>query len=152
MQATAAGGGNGWWILLRISVSSGINSVPLSWRWCTGSLLHFNTMRTVADSNITEDRKKFILQLRNNFSTRFDEFAFHGTLLDLSVLRSPSAQVESSLLTWAWLYCWTRELCGADSLGPFWVAYPKEHCALKTMAIYLLTVVGSRFYCEAAFS
>ena len=40
----------------------------------SGRLLHFNTLKTVAESNVTHKMKTFITQLKDNFSARFDDF------------------------------------------------------------------------------
>lgn len=41
----------------------------------SGRLLHFSTLKTVGESKVTESMKKCIIQLRGNFSARFNDFA-----------------------------------------------------------------------------
>lgn len=43
-------------------------------------------------------------------------------------------------------------LRGSESLSAFWVACPQEYKTLKTLAMYVLTMFGSTYTCEAAFS
>lgn len=40
----------------------------------SGRLLHFSTLKTVGQSHVTDKMKKFITQLKDNFSSRFDDF------------------------------------------------------------------------------
>lgn len=40
----------------------------------SGRLLHFNTLKTVGASNVTEKMKKFMTQLGEHFSAGFDDF------------------------------------------------------------------------------
>ena len=39
-----------------------------------GRPLHFNTLKTVGEGNVTDKMKTFITQLKDNFSARFDDF------------------------------------------------------------------------------
>ena len=39
----------------------------------SGRLLHFNTLKTVGESNVTDNMNKCITQLKDNFSARFDD-------------------------------------------------------------------------------
>ncbi|KAJ4928903.1 hypothetical protein JOQ06_004525 [Pogonophryne albipinna] len=48
----------------------------------SGKLLHFNTLKTVGESNVTRNMKQFMTQLRENFSTRFDDFAITRDVLE----------------------------------------------------------------------
>ena len=43
-------------------------------------------------------------------------------------------------------------LRGAESLSAFWVSCPEVYGTLKTLAMYVLTMFGSTYTCEAAFS
>ena len=43
-------------------------------------------------------------------------------------------------------------LHGAESLITFWVTCPQEYDTLKTLAMCVLTMFGSTYTCEAAFS
>ena len=43
-------------------------------------------------------------------------------------------------------------LRGAESLGVFWLSCPEDYGTLKTLAMYVLTMFGSTYTCEAAFS
>ena len=43
-------------------------------------------------------------------------------------------------------------LLGAERLSAFWVSCPEDYGTLKTLAMYVLTMFGSTYTCEAAFS
>ena len=43
-------------------------------------------------------------------------------------------------------------LRGAECLIAFWVACPQEYDTLKTLVMYVLTMFGSTYTCEAALS
>lgn len=43
-------------------------------------------------------------------------------------------------------------LHGAESLSTFWVSCPQDYGTLKTLAMYVLTMFGSTYTCEAALS
>lgn len=43
-------------------------------------------------------------------------------------------------------------LSGAESLSAFWISCPEVYGTLKTLAMYVLTMFGSTYTCEAAFS
>ncbi|KAM9852577.1 LOW QUALITY PROTEIN: triple functional domain protein-like [Aulostomus maculatus] len=133
-------------------------------------LLHFNTLKTVGESNVTDKMKTFITQLKDNFSARFDDFfisrdvigfvrdpftispsgefstnAVKMVLLDEAAIQSELAEIQAAGDMKA-------ALRGAESLSAFWVSCPEDYGTLKTLAMYVLTMFGSTYTCEAAFS
>lgn len=136
----------------------------------SGKLLHFNSLKTVGMSKVTDNMKDFIIQLKQNFSDRFDDFAIPRDVMEF--VRDPftinpggefSANVQKlMLLNEAAVQCQLVDiqassemkaaLRGAESLTTFWLACPQEYDALKTLAMYVLTMFGSTYTCESAFS
>lgn len=114
--------------------------------------------------------KTFITQLRENFSARFDDFAISrdviGFVRDLftispggefsanvrKVMPLDEAAIQSELIDIQAAGDMKAALRGSESLSAFWVACPQEYKTLKTLAMYVLTMFGSTYTCEAAFS
>uniref|UniRef100_UPI003AB06FCF zinc finger BED domain-containing protein 5-like n=1 Tax=Centroberyx gerrardi TaxID=166262 RepID=UPI003AB06FCF len=136
----------------------------------SGRLLHFNTLKTVGVSNVTENMKKFITQLRENFSARFDDFAISRDVIEFvrdpftispggefsanvkKVMLLDEAAIQSELVDIQGSSEMKAALRGAESLSTFWVACPQDYGTLKTLAMYVLTMFGSTYTCKSAFS
>ncbi|XP_054864778.1 uncharacterized protein LOC118469666 isoform X2 [Amphiprion ocellaris] len=59
--------------------------------------------------------------------------------LDEASIQSELAEIQAALH-------------GAESLSAFWMSCPEDYGTLKTLAMYVLTMLGSTYTCEAAFS
>ncbi|KAM3836178.1 SCAN domain-containing protein 3-like [Diretmus argenteus] len=136
----------------------------------SGRLLHFNTLKTVGVSNVTESMKKFITQLRQNFSARFDDFSISRDVIEFvhdpflispgrefsanlkKVILLDEAAIQSELVDIQASSEMKAALRGAESLSTFWVACPQDYGTLRTLAMYVLTMFGSTYTCESAFS
>lgn len=136
----------------------------------SGRLLHFSTVKTVGHSKVTENMKTFITQLRENFSARFDDFAISRDVIGFvrdpftispggefsanvrKVMPLDEAAIQSELIDIQATGDMKAALRGSESLSAFWVACPQEYKTLKTLAMYVLTMFGSTYTCEAAFS
>lgn len=99
----------------------------------SGRLLHCYTLKAVGESNVTDKMKKFITQLKENFSARFDDFVISRDVI-------------------GFVHDIKAALCDAESLSTFWVACPQDSGTLKTSAVYGLTMFGSTDNCKAVFS
>lgn len=133
-------------------------------------LLHFTSLKTVGMRRVTDGMKDFIVQLRQNFSDRFNDFAIPRDVMDF--VRDPftvnpggefSANVQKLIvLDEATVQCQLIDiqassqmkaaLRDAENLTTFWLACPQEYDALKALAMYVLTMFGSTYTCESAFS
>ncbi|KAK0135260.1 SCAN domain-containing protein 3 [Merluccius polli] len=136
----------------------------------SGRLLHFSTLKKVGQSHVTDRMKKFITQLKDNFSSRFDDFLIprdvigfvrdpfsinpSGEFSTNSVKMMPldEAAIQSELAEIQAAGDLKAALRGAENLGVFWLSCPEEYGTLKTLAMYVLTMFGSTYTCEAAFS
>ncbi|MBN3290676.1 SCND3 protein, partial [Polypterus senegalus] len=108
----------------------------------SGRLLHFNTLKTVGEGNVTDKMKTFITQLKDNFSARFDDFFISRDVigfvrdpftispsgefstnavkmlpLDESAIQSQLAEIQAA-------GDMKSALRGAESLSAFWVSCP----------------------------
>ncbi|XP_071059414.1 zinc finger BED domain-containing protein 5-like [Pseudochaenichthys georgianus] len=136
----------------------------------SGKLLHFNTLKTVGESNVTRNMKQFMTQLRENFSTRFDDFAITRDVLEFvrdpfsislvgefsanakKLLQLDEAAIQIQLIDMQASSEMQAALRGAESLSTFWVSCPQDYGTLKTLAMYVLTMFGSTYTCESGFS
>jgi len=136
----------------------------------SGKLLHFNTLKTVGESNVTHNMKQFMTQLRENFSTRFDDFAITRDVLEFvrdpfsvsqggefsanakKLLQFDEAAIQIQLIDMQASSEMKAALRGAESLSTFWVSCPQDYGTLKTLAMYVLTMFGSTYTCESGFS
>ena len=108
----------------------------------SGRLLHFNKLKTVRESNVTGKMKKFITELKDNFSARFDGFIIsrdvirfaHDTFTISPSGEFPAHAMKVMLLDEAAIQIELAEiqaagdmkaaLHGAESLSTFWVSCP----------------------------
>nr|XP_023701213.1 SCAN domain-containing protein 3-like [Paramormyrops kingsleyae] len=136
----------------------------------SGRLLHFNTLKTVGEGNVTDKMKTFITQLKDNFSARFDDFFISRDVIGfvrdpftispsgefstnaVKMLPLDEAAIQSQLAEIQAASDMKAALRGAESLSAFWVSCPETYDTLKTLAMYVLTMFGSTYTCEAAFS
>ncbi|RXN13362.1 SCAN domain-containing 3-like isoform X2 [Labeo rohita] len=136
----------------------------------SGRLLHFNTLKTVGEGNVTDKMKTFITQLKDNFSARFDDFFISRDVIGfvrdpftispsgefstnaVKMLPLDEAAIQSQLAEIQAAGDMKAALRGAESLSAFWVSCPETYDTLKTLAMYVLTMFGSTYTCEAAFS
>ncbi|RXN20545.1 SCAN domain-containing 3-like isoform X2 [Labeo rohita] len=136
----------------------------------SGRLLHFNTLKTVGEGNITDKMKTFITQLKDNFSARFNDFFISRDVIGfvrdpftispsgefstnaVKMLPLDEAAIQSQLAEIQAAGDMKAALRGAESLSAFWVSCPETYDTLKTLAMYVLTMFGSIYTCEAAFS
>ncbi|KAL0153882.1 hypothetical protein M9458_050803 [Cirrhinus mrigala] len=136
----------------------------------SGRLLHFNTLKTVGEGNVTDKMKTFITQLKDNFSARFDDFFISRDVIGfvrdpftispsgefstnaVKMLPLDKAAIQSQLAEIQAAGDMKAALRGAESLSAFWVSCPETYDTLKTLAMYVLTMFGSTYTCEAAFS
>lgn len=136
----------------------------------SGRLLHFNTLKTVGEGNVTDKMKIFITQLKDNFSARFDDFFISRDVIGfvrdpftitpsgdfstnaVKMLQLDEAAIQSELAEIQAAGDMKAALSGAESLSAFWISCPEVYGTLKTLAMYVLTMFGSTYTCEAAFS
>ncbi|KAL0149128.1 hypothetical protein M9458_055560 [Cirrhinus mrigala] len=136
----------------------------------SGRLLHFNTLKTVGEGNVTDKMKTFITQLKDNFSARFDDFFISRDVIGFvhdpftispsgefstNAVKMPpldEAAIQSQLAEIQAAGDMKVALRGAESLSAFWVSCPETYDTLKMLAMYVLTMFGSTYTCEAAFS
>lgn len=122
-------------------------------------LLHFNILKTARESNIT-DKMKFITQLKDNVSARFDDFLISRDIITFvcaPFVISPSGEfsinaIKVMLLDEAAVQ---SELAGIQAAGIMRVAFPvteTEHfLGIELRAMYVLTMFGSTHTHVAAF-
>ncbi|KAM8729080.1 protein FAM200A-like [Acanthopagrus schlegelii] len=136
----------------------------------SGRLLHFSTLKKVGQSHVTDRMKKFITQLKDNFSSRFDDFLIPRDVIGfvrdpfsinpsgefstnaVKMMSLDEAAIQSELAEIQAAGDLKAALRGAENLGAFWLSCPEEYGTLKTLAMYVLTMFGSTYTCEAAFS
>ena len=110
-------------------------------------------------------------QLRENFSTRFDDFAITRDVLEFvrdpfsislvgefsanakKLLQLDEAAIQIQLIDSLQASSEMQAaLRGAESLSTFWVSCPQDYGTLKMLALYVLTMFGSTYTCESGFS
>ncbi|XP_031424446.1 SCAN domain-containing protein 3-like [Clupea harengus] len=137
----------------------------------TGSLLHFNTLKTRAAGRVTGLMVEFIKQLRANFASRLEDFSVprdviafvrdplairsSGELSSLAKTVLPSldeAKFEMELIDFQTTSLVKDAYRSAGSVSDFWIACSEEYGAIKKLAMYVLTMFPSTYTCESAFS
>lgn len=142
----------------------------------SGKLQHFSTLKKWLGEGpgsdiVTGTMKDFMVQLRDNFSTRFEDFGIPKDviafvrdpfsvsaggewfsqakqvmpLLDESVIQLELIDFQTSSQT-------RNAFRSAESLSSFWISCSEEYPTIKKLAIFLLTMFGSTCTCESSFS
>ncbi|KAK6298855.1 hypothetical protein J4Q44_G00303650 [Coregonus suidteri] len=141
----------------------------------SGRLLHFSTLKKrqaegPGRSIVTEVMEDFIKQLRDNFSTRFEDYsmpkdiiAFErepftvrpgGEFSSLAKKTIPSldeAAIQTELIEFQTSRQIRDALRSAECLCAFWVACSEEYSTIKKLTFYVPTMFGSTYTCESPF-
>ncbi|XP_049328031.1 SCAN domain-containing protein 3-like [Astyanax mexicanus] len=130
----------------------------------TNRLLHFSTLKRTA-GKVTELMVDFIKRLRDNFTSRFDDYSIPKDIIDF--IRDPAvkpadnfsslaketipsldqAALEMEIIHFQTTSVVRDALRSAESVWGFWVGLPcsEEYSNLKTIALYTLTMFPSTY-------
>lgn len=129
----------------------------------SGRLLHFETLKTVGECDVTENMVKFIVQLRDNFVERFEDFSISKDVIGFvrdpfsfnpggefstnvrKVIPLDEACVQRELIDIQSADNLKAALHGSENASAFWVACPNDYKTLRTLAMYVLTMFGSTY-------